>query len=79
MFPPQVIEEDGCQATAARVGGVFMKEMIALRDEFEVVGDVRGKGLMLGIEFVKNKVRNLIACAVGMYCVAGGIPSSDGL
>lgn len=27
-----------------------------LRDEFEIVGDVRGKGLMIGIEMVKDKV-----------------------
>ena len=27
-----------------------------LREEFEVVGDVRGKGLMLGMDFVINKV-----------------------
>ena len=35
---------------------MFMKELIKLRDEFEVVGDVRGKGLMIGVEMVKNKV-----------------------
>ena len=29
-----------------------------LRDEFEVVGDIRGKGLMIGVELVKNKVGN---------------------
>ena len=28
-----------------------------LRNDFEVVGDVRGKGLMIGLELVKDKVR----------------------
>jgi len=36
----------------------FIKELIKLRDEFEVVGDVRGKGLMIGVEMVKDKVRS---------------------
>ena len=53
----QVIEEDGTQANSARVGEVLVKELLKLREEFEVVGDVRGKGLMLGVELVKNKVR----------------------
>lgn len=30
-----------------------------LRDDFEVVGDVRGKGLMTGMELVKDKVRDI--------------------
>ena len=30
-----------------------------LRDDFEVVGDVRGKGLMTGMELVKDKVRQV--------------------
>ncbi len=38
------------------MGEVFLSEMKSLRDDFEVVGDVRGKGLMLGMELVKNKV-----------------------
>ena len=36
---------------------MFIRELMKLRDEFEVVGDVRGKGLMLGLELVANKVR----------------------
>ena len=52
----QAIEEDGTQANSAKVGEVFIRELMKLRDEFEVVGDVRGKGLMLGMELVKNKV-----------------------
>ena len=35
----------------------MLRGMLALRDEFEIVGDVRGTGLMLGIELVKSKVR----------------------
>ena len=27
-----------------------------MRDQFDIVGDVRGKGLMIGIEMVKDKV-----------------------
>lgn len=48
------------QSHAAKVGEVFIKGMMELRDEFEVVGDVRGKGLMLGMELVADKV--LLLC-----------------
>lgn len=51
------------QSHAAQVGEVFIKGMMKLRDEFEVVGDVRGKGLMLGMELVTDKVLLL-------YCTA---------
>ena len=44
------------QSNASRVGEMFIKSMMKLRDEFEVVGDVRGKGLMLGMELVTDKV-----------------------
>ena len=50
-----VIEEDKLQENSRKVGGLFLQELLKLRDEFEVVGDVRGKGLMLGMEFVKSK------------------------
>lgn len=50
-----VLEEDRCQENCQAVGSVLLNELKALRDEFEIVGDVRGKGLMLGLEFVKNK------------------------
>eukprot|EP00731_Ephydatia_muelleri_P026137 Em0018g237a len=50
-----VIEEDKLQENSRKVGGLFLQELLKLRDEFEVVGDVRGKGLMLGVEFVKSK------------------------
>jgi len=58
----QVIEEEGTQANAARVGEVLIGGLMKLRDQFEVVGDVRGKGLMIGVELVTDKVRNTIVC-----------------
>ena len=52
----QVIEEDGLQENSERVGDVLLRGMLSLREEFDMVGDVRGKGLMLGMEMVKNRV-----------------------
>ena len=52
----QVIDEEGLQLRSGKVGEVFLRGMMQLRDEFEVVGDVRGKGLMLALEMVKSKV-----------------------
>ena len=32
-----------------------MKRLTEWIDDYEIVGDVRGKGLMIGVEFVKDK------------------------
>ena len=57
LYGLKVIEEDGTQEASGRVGGLFMNELMKMREEFECVGDVRGKGLMIGAELVKDKVR----------------------
>uniref|UniRef100_A0A670YQ51 Alanine--glyoxylate aminotransferase 2, mitochondrial n=1 Tax=Pseudonaja textilis TaxID=8673 RepID=A0A670YQ51_PSETE len=49
------IEEDGLQKNCQEIGTYLLLEFAKLRDMFESVGDVRGKGLMIGIEMVKNK------------------------
>jgi alanine-glyoxylate transaminase/(R)-3-amino-2-methylpropionate-pyruvate transaminase len=51
----QVIDEDGIQANAARVGGKLKAGFEALARKHDVIGDVRGLGLMLGIELVKDR------------------------
>ncbi|OQV15751.1 Alanine--glyoxylate aminotransferase 2, mitochondrial [Hypsibius exemplaris] len=50
-----VIEEDKCQARSADVGTYFIQELAKLRDSYDIVGDVRGKGLMIGMEMVHDK------------------------
>ncbi|XP_066037151.1 alanine--glyoxylate aminotransferase 2, mitochondrial [Chamaea fasciata] len=49
------IEEDGLQKNSEVVGTYMLLELAQLRDEFEIVGDVRGKGLMIGVEMVTDK------------------------
>ncbi|XP_071586012.1 alanine--glyoxylate aminotransferase 2, mitochondrial isoform X5 [Heliangelus exortis] len=49
------IEEDGLQKNSRDVGTYMLLELAKLRDKFEIVGDVRGKGLMIGVEMVTDK------------------------
>ncbi len=39
----------------SRKGKYMMKRLEHMRDRYEIVGDVRGMGMMIGIEFVKDK------------------------
>ena len=50
-----VIESEGLQQRAADVGAHLKKELEGLRERFEIVGDVRGHGLFLGLELVTDR------------------------
>lgn len=50
-----VIAEEALQANSRTVGGHLLNGLSELRDRYEVVGDVRGKGLMLAVEMVLDK------------------------
>lgn len=49
------IKEDGAQQNSLTVGTYLMTELAKLRDKYEIIGDVRGKGLQIGVEMVKDK------------------------
>lgn len=49
------ITTEGTQQNSLEVGTHLMTEMAKLRDMYEIVGDVRGKGLQIGVEMVKDK------------------------
>jgi 4-aminobutyrate aminotransferase len=51
----EFIEENDLQSNAFRVGKFLYEGLKELEDRYEVVGEVRGKGLMLGVELVKDK------------------------
>lgn len=40
---------------AVRVGRHMLKILEEMKDKYEIIGDVRGKGLMIGVEIVKDK------------------------
>jgi 4-aminobutyrate aminotransferase len=48
------IEENDLQHNAQRVGKFLMDGLKELEDRYDVVGEVRGKGLMVGVELVKD-------------------------
>lgn len=50
-----VIEEEGLQKHAKEVGSHLLLELGKLKDVHECIGDVRGVGLMIGVEFVKTQ------------------------
>jgi 4-aminobutyrate aminotransferase len=50
-----VIEEEGLVQNAARVGDRLIGHLRDLATDSRLIGDVRGVGLMIGVELVKNK------------------------
>ncbi|MBL0143921.1 MAG: aspartate aminotransferase family protein [Betaproteobacteria bacterium] len=50
-----VIDEEGLVENAARVGARALERMAQWRDRFSLVGDVRGRGLLLGVELVEDR------------------------
>jgi 4-aminobutyrate aminotransferase len=47
--------EGGLMANAARMGDRLMTRVSRLMEKHQCIGDVRGRGLMVGVEFVKDR------------------------
>ena len=50
----EVIEEDKLQENAKEVGDYYQLILEGLKSRFNVIGDVRGSGLFIGVEIVKE-------------------------
>lgn len=51
----EIIEKQNLCERAQEISGQCLETFNRWKEQYEVVGDVRGIGVMLGIEFVKNK------------------------
>jgi alanine-glyoxylate transaminase / (R)-3-amino-2-methylpropionate-pyruvate transaminase len=59
----EVIEKENLQANSLRLGSYIFAGLNKLKEKHKVIGDVRGRGLMLGIELVKDRATKVPASA----------------
>jgi alanine-glyoxylate transaminase/(R)-3-amino-2-methylpropionate-pyruvate transaminase len=59
----EVIEREKLQANALRIGNQIFAGLERLKAKHNLIGDVRGKGLLLGIELVKDRATKEPAAA----------------
>ncbi|HEP8117518.1 aminotransferase family protein [Pseudomonas aeruginosa] len=74
----RIIEDEGLLENAAHMGEYLMSGLLALKDKHTLIGDVRGKGLFLGLELVADRdtrepVSERIAMQVAGACMARGL------
>lgn len=51
----EVIDEEGLQANSLTMGGQLHDGLLKLQEKHNIIGEVRGEGLMLGVELVKDR------------------------
>lgn len=65
-----VVERDGLVQRAADLGAQLTERLEGMRERFAVVGDVRGRGLLQGLELVVDKETKAPADALGSAVTA---------
>ncbi len=74
----RIIEDDGLLENVQVVGDYLMDGLKALKEKYQIIGDVRGKGLFCGIELVKDRatrepVDEAVAGALVGACLKEGV------
>jgi 4-aminobutyrate aminotransferase-like enzyme len=81
----EVIESENLLEHSAKMGALLKKGLEALQARFEIIGDVRGEGLFLGIEIIESKagkqpapdraLKLVTECENHGLLLGGGIPT----
>lgn len=74
----RIIEEENLLENVAKQGDYIMQGIQALKDKHEIIGDVRGKGLFVGLELVKDReskepVDESVIIKIAAHCQANGV------
>lgn len=64
----KIIEEEKIIENAQKVGTFIFKRLKEMQERYEVIGDVRGKGLMIGVEIVKPNTKKPDPELTGKIC-----------
>eukprot|EP01062_Namystynia_karyoxenos_P049942 TRINITY_DN3854_c0_g1_i1.p1 TRINITY_DN3854_c0_g1~~TRINITY_DN3854_c0_g1_i1.p1 ORF type:complete len:855 (+),score=294.74 TRINITY_DN3854_c0_g1_i1:75-2567(+) len=51
----RVVAEEGLMRNAEETGALFLRELRQLQQRHAIIGDVRGKGLFVGVELVRDR------------------------
>ena len=62
-----IVDDEGLQANAAVMGQRLLTGLRRLQQEHEIIGDVRGRGLFIGVELVTDRVSRTPATALAGY------------
>ena len=74
----KIIQEENLLENVTNVGNYALEKMRELKDQFNIIGDVRGKGLFLGIELVKDRdskepVDESVVAGIAADCMQQGV------
>ncbi|HEY6432281.1 MAG TPA: aspartate aminotransferase family protein [Acetobacteraceae bacterium] len=50
----EIIEDEGLVENAARIGAMALERLVSMKRVMPAIGDVRGRGLLIGIELVRG-------------------------
>jgi len=78
-----VVEGDGLQERAGRTGACLLEGLRRLQERYPLIGDVRGSGLYLGVELVRDRsslepAADEAAYVVDRLCERGVLTGTDG-
>jgi taurine-pyruvate aminotransferase len=74
----QIIEDENLLENVQVQGEHLMARLKGLQEKYDIIGDVRGKGLFVGFEMVKDRVSKEpvdegVAIAIGAHCMKNGV------